>query len=158
VNGPADPTDRDLAAIALVHDLQATTQEVLALWPVPHEHPAMRHLGELVDEHGLFTILTVALGHAGHHVRHLLRVACGTPVDLSRYCLTYPAAALSRDLAGVVTKLLEHTMRGEAGVVALYDACQMLRLDGAETGRVLLATLDLCAALRDHRVSVSRLA
>lgn len=154
---PSAFTDpRDAAAFAALHALSAATFEVVGLWPITGDHPALTRLGKLVDTHGLFTVLSVALGWAAHEVRVLLGVNGTKRVRPGSFTLYYPSRPASKELAGVVAKLLEHVLDDADGVPRLYDAAAMLRQDGGESGRTLAAVLDLCAALRDDRCIVER--
>lgn len=151
------PEPRDyFRARDVVVEIAAATLEVVNVWPISTADPRAVRLAQLVDRHGLFTVLTVALGWAGVEVRQVLNVPPGESVTPGSYDLAYPSRPLLREIDGVVAKLLEHALVGVDGVPALYDAAAMLRHNGEETARVLAGVLDLCAALRLHTVLVGR--
>jgi len=158
VSDPFDPDSdagRDYAAAAAVlSEITATTFEVLAQWPLPPDHPAVKRLGLLVNRHGLFTILSVALGWCASEIRERLQLDPDVPVPPGTIGVDYPCRPQGVEVQGVVGKLLEHVLIGVDGVPRLYDAAAMLRGDGVETSRVLVGVLDLCAALREHRAVV----
>jgi hypothetical protein len=156
VNNP-DPFDRDsdagrdyAAASAVLAEITATTFEVLAQWPLPPTHPAVKRLGLLVDRHGTFTILSVALGWCSTEIRDRLHLDPHEPLPAGAVRVRYPARPQGVEVEGVVAKLLEHVLAGVDGVPRLYDAAAMLRVDPVETSRVLVGVLDLCGALRLH--------
>lgn len=156
--GPFDPDSdagRDYAAAAAVLDeITATTFEVLAQWPLPPTHPAVKRLGLLVDRHGLFTILSVALGWCAGEIRDRLHLDRDEPLQPGAVRVRYPARPQGVEVEQVVTKLLEHSLAGVDGVPRLYDAASMLRHDPLETSRVLVGVLDLAGALRLHTVEL----
>lgn len=131
-------------------DLQAMLAETRATLPDVDE------LSRLVDRHGMFTVLSVALGWAATRVRDLLGLPAGAVLQPGSVELAYPSRPPARDVDAVVAKLLEHVLLGVDGVPRLYDAADLLRTDGRETARVLVGVLDLCAALRDRAVVIGR--
>lgn len=142
------------AAAAVVDEIGATTLEVLAQWPLPPHHPAVTRLGLLLDRHGAFTILSVALGWCAQRIREQIGAPLDEPMPSRTVRVRYPARAQVVEVEGVVATLLDHALAGVDGVPRLYDAAAMLRHDGAETSRVLVAVLDLASALRHGTATI----